>query len=372
MASVMASGYPIESPSPPLRPGEELSQKYRIDALIASGGMGFVFSATHLELENSVAIKVLRPELAHDPVATARFVNEARALARLKSQHAVRVLDIAPLPSGSPYVVMEYLSGSDLRTLLANGQPLPIEAAVECVLQACEAVAEAHSLGIVHRDLKPENLFLTNEPSGSALIKVLDFGISKSLKTRGMRALTHPSFALGSPHYMSPEQMHSPRDVDARSDIWSIGVVLYELLTGRCPFEDRDLGVLFAKIQNEPPLPTRVHRAEIPPELEAVVMRCLEKEQTERYQSVAELMDALRPFAAGCAVPFSLGAAQSAEPTFELVRVRSTRAGHRELSSRRVTLTRSRCARARSQDRRSTSSWSLRAPGTSPRPFQSA
>jgi eukaryotic-like serine/threonine-protein kinase len=301
----------------PLRPGDRISGKYRIDRVLAVGGMGVVYAATHFELA-PVAIKVLRPEFVHDPIVTARFVNEARAAARLQSEHVGRVLDISPLPNGSPYVVMEYLIGRDLGEVIDHEGRLPIEVAVDYVMQACDAVAEAHAAGIVHRDLKAQNLFLTRAADGSGLIKVLDFGISKGLMAPGARVLTHPTLALGSPHYMSPEQMRSPRGVDHRADIWSLGVVLYELMTGHCPFEGESLPVVCAKVQREAPEPPSRFRPEIPAELDAAVLRCLAKEPDDRYSCVAELMAALEPFARAPSPPAPARERAPSDPTIEL------------------------------------------------------
>src|SRR5450755_319444 len=217
--------------------GDVLAGKYRIEAVLGEGGMGIVLSATHIELGSRVAIKVLRPELAHTEDAVSRLLVEARSAASIRSEHVARVLDVGRLESGLPFLVLEHLEGRDLQQILARSGRLASQVAVDFVLQACQALSEAHSAGIVHRDLKPENLFLTYRADGTPVVKVLDFGISKRLSHDGREAArTNPSELLGSPLYMAPEQMKGSVSIDARVDIWSLGVVLYELCTGQSPF----------------------------------------------------------------------------------------------------------------------------------------
>jgi serine/threonine-protein kinase len=227
-------------------------------------------------------------------------VREARAAAALSSEHVTRVLDVGTLESGAPYMVMEYLAGSDLSDLLrANGQ-LSIPDALGVMLQACDAIAEAHEVGIIHRDLKPSNLFVTTRRDGSPLVKVLDFGISKKvdLNTQGAsQSLTVSGLVIGSPLYMSPEQLRSAKAADARSDIWSLGVILYELLTGNAPFAGETLGEVLSRIVADPPTPIRRLRPEIPKSLEAVIMQCLERDLDRRIQTVGDLAARLAPFA---------------------------------------------------------------------------
>ena len=208
-------------------------------------------------------------------------------------------MDVGTLPDGLPYMVMEHLTGTDLGDLIHQRGALPVEEAVDYVLQGMEAVAEAHALGLVHRDLKPANLFLTTRPDGSGLVKVLDFGISKAVDggARDQVSLTATSAVMGSPMYMSPEQLRSSKNVDTRTDIWALGVILYELVAGKCPFEDETVTGLCARIAADPPVPLRTHREDVPPAFEAAVMRSLEKDMRNRPQTVGELAVALRPFA---------------------------------------------------------------------------
>jgi serine/threonine protein kinase len=277
-------------------PGQLVGGKYRIDALIAEGGMGIVYRATHLDLDCPVALKLIRPEHVENEEVIARLLTEARIAAGLRSKHVNRVLDVGRTPSGMPYLVLEYMEGSDLRAYLERRGPLPIGEAADCVMQACEALAEAHALGIVHRDLKPENLFLSEEADGGFVLKVLDFGISKAPAARraGGRTLTNPFEVVGSPNYMTPEQIRGGQ-VDARADIWALGVLLYELCSGTVPFAAETVTETFALILDE--------RYQLPPieagpgseHLRLVLERCLSKNPDERYQNVAELADALSP-----------------------------------------------------------------------------
>ena len=260
--------------------------------------MGVVVAGRHVQLGNRVAIKFLLPEAAHHAEATARFLREARAAVQIQSEHVARVSDVGTLENGAPYMVMEFLSGSDLGKLLsARGAPFATEEAVDYLLQACEAIAEAHALGIIHRDLKPANLFLTHRADGSALVKVLDFGISKMMVSPSTQvSLTGTASVMGSPAYMSPEQVRSAKNVDARTDVWSLGMILYEFLSARPAFEAETVSGLLAQIVADPPTPLRTRRPDIPARLESVVMRCLEKDPARRIGNVAEFAQALLPF----------------------------------------------------------------------------
>jgi serine/threonine protein kinase len=281
----------------PVEIGEVVAGKYRIDRVIGAGGMGVVVAAEHIQLRQIVAIKFVRADALGSSEGLERFLREARAVVRLRSEHVARVIDVGALANGTPFMVMEFLLGSTLSALLDEASPLPIGDVVHYVIQACEALAEAHSLGIIHRDLKPENLFLTHSVSGAPLVKVLDFGVSKMESTGGTRGLTRTAALVGSPLYMAPEQMRSARAATARSDIWALGVVLYDLLTHTLPFDAESMPELCLKVTLEPPHPLRVRRPEIPPALEGVIMRCLEKDPARRYANAAELALALAPFA---------------------------------------------------------------------------
>jgi eukaryotic-like serine/threonine-protein kinase len=277
--------------------GDTIAGKYVVERVLGVGGMGVVVAARHAQLGNRVAIKFMRDAATRDVQAVQRFVREARAAVALTSEHVARVIDVGALESGAPYIVMEYLEGLDLAAVLRRDGPMPVDVAAGLVLQACEAVAEAHALGIVHRDLKPANLFATVHMDGSVLVKVLDFGISKAPADAGTQSLTGDGAVMGSPGYMSPEQVKSARDVDARSDVWSLGVILYELLTGISPFLGDTLGATFAKIVSEPPPPLEERRPDLPAPLARVILRCLERERELRVQSVGELASVLVAYA---------------------------------------------------------------------------
>jgi tRNA A-37 threonylcarbamoyl transferase component Bud32 len=281
-------------------PGEILASKYEVERVLGVGGMGVVVAARHIQLGQRVAIKFMRVEAAQHAHGVSRFLREARAAVALSSEHVTKVLDVGTLDSGAPYMVMEYLSGADLGQVLKANGPLNIADTVAAVLQACEAIAEAHMLGIVHRDLKPSNIFATTRRDGTPLVKVLDFGISKTieLNTQGVREnLTASGLVIGSPLYMSPEQLRSAKAADARSDIWSLGVILFELLTGEAPFAGETLGETLSRIVAEPAPSVRTRRPDIPEGLAAVIAQCLERDIDRRIQNVAELAVKLAPFA---------------------------------------------------------------------------
>jgi len=286
--------------SMPFPPGSVVAGKYRVERLLGEGGMGWVVQAIHLQLDQRVALKFMHASSASEsPEAVARFLREARAAARIQSEHVARVSDVGTLETGAPYLVMEYLEGQDLDSLLRTRPYLPVEEALAYALQACEGLAEAHAAGIVHRDLKPANLFLARKSDDSVRVKLLDFGISKLTPTAGRTsdgARTGTQNLMGSPLYMAPEQMRSSKSVDRRADIWSMGVILYEMLSGRSPFSGETLPEICARILADPPPTLLAGTSAIAPELEAVVFRCLEKEPERRFQDVAALARALAAF----------------------------------------------------------------------------
>jgi serine/threonine protein kinase len=279
-------------------PGEVLAKKYRIEAVVGMGGMGVLFSARHLELGHLVAIKVL---YARGAEAAARFLREGRIYARLSSPHIPQIYDLGRLPDGSPFLVMELLVGRDLASVAAR-RLASISEVAGYGLQACRALAEVHRAGIVHRDVKPANLFLVQGPDTAPLLKLLDFGISKFRDLQSpteVLQFTSTSQLLGSPLYMSPEQIQDSSNVDYRTDIWSLGVVLYQLLTGRAPFQASSFASLCVAIAIEAPVPPRTLRPDLPASLEAVILHCLEKRREDRLTSLADLAEALEAFSSG-------------------------------------------------------------------------
>ncbi len=272
--------------------------KYVVDRVIGSGGMGLVVAARHEALNEIVAIKLLRPKAAGDKIHSERFAREARSMIKIKSEHVVRVLDAGTLDSGAPYIVMEYLVGRDLAQLLREQGPMNCQRASDLMLQVCEAVANAHAVGVVHRDLKPSNFFVTQRPDGSTLVKVLDFGISKAVGSDTFvdPNLTETQAVFGSPTYMSPEQIRSAKHVDHRSDVWSLGVGLYELTTGKLPFAADNVAGLLASIVADPPYYPRGFAPQLPPEFEDLLLTALAKDPAQRIQSVADLAFRLAPF----------------------------------------------------------------------------
>jgi eukaryotic-like serine/threonine-protein kinase len=284
-------------PDSRLKPGDVIADKYVVERILASGGMGVVLAAQHKQLRRRVALKFLLPELCQAGDVVARFLREAQAMTTIQNEHVVRVLDVGTTAEGSPFMVMEYLEGEDLGQLLERRLRLPVEETVDYVLQAMEALAEAHVNGFVHRDLKPSNLFVTQRPDGSPLVKVLDFGISKVISDTGGADLTHSSGILGTPLYMAPEQIRSSRTVDVRADIWTLGVIVHELLAGAPPFQGEAVSAVLASIVADDPPSLPSIRQDVPAGLADVVLRCLKKSRDDRYATVAELATALRPYA---------------------------------------------------------------------------
>jgi serine/threonine-protein kinase len=274
--------------------GELICGKYLVEGVLGVGGMAFVLAARHIDLDQLFAIKFLNAEFLAEKTIVERFMREAKAACQVRNEHVARVHDVG-WHEGAPFLVMEHLTGRDLSTLLAEGGPLPIEAAAEYAIQACEALASAHALGIVHRDVKPENLFLLDR-EGPPTIKLLDFGISKGAVEIGASKLTG-RLSLGTPHYMSPEQIRSTTTADHRSDLWSLGAVLYELLTGELAFPGNNVTELCAAVLEAEPAPLTQYRPDLPFGLCDVVLKCLRKAPAERWENVAELACALLPFA---------------------------------------------------------------------------
>jgi serine/threonine-protein kinase len=289
----------IAAPPPPS--GELLAGKYRVESLIGEGGIGTVLAAHHELLDLPVAVKILSPEFVRSPATVGRFLGEARAAAQLKSEHVARVTDAGTLETGQPYVVMELLRGEDLEHRADRLGTLPAKEVVDAVLQALEAMSQAHAVGIVHRDLKPANLFLTQLPDGRELLKVLDFGIAKLIDSGG--APDAPSLtgghALGSPSYMAPEQIRNGSQMDHRVDIWAFGAILYDLLTGQLPFPGDTFDAISSNVLVGSAPPLRTHRSDLSEGLEAAVARCLDREPAKRFADVHELARALAPHGSG-------------------------------------------------------------------------
>lgn len=284
-----------------IAPGDVIANKYRIEREIGRGGMGVVFAALHVDLDQEVAVKILHDYAAYDQGAIARLLREARAAAKIPSNHVVRVMDVGALPEGGAYIAMERLEGRDLADVLREHGPLAVRDAVDYLIETCDAVAAAHAAGIIHRDLKPANLFVAQAPDGSSIIKVLDFGVSKIVPKSGQPTptgeLTQTGQIFGSPNYMSPEQLRSATDVDGRTDIWALGVVFYELISGKLPFLGNSMADVLAAVVRDTPAPLSTVCPDAPPELARVISRCLEKEPSDRFGDVVELANALAPFA---------------------------------------------------------------------------
>jgi serine/threonine-protein kinase len=295
----------------PVKVGDVVGGKFAVERVLGRGGMGVVVAARHVELRTRVALKFLLRSATHDPDHVTRFMREARAAVSLRSEHTAKVLDVDKLPDGAPYIVMEYLDGQDLQRVLQQQGPLSVPTAIDYVLQACEALAEAHSAGIVHRDIKPANLFLTQRVHGEALIKVLDFGLARSSAVSQGGRLTSSSAVMGSPAYMSPEHLRGLRDAGPSSDIWSLGVTLFELLTGALPFEAATVAELTANVLREPARRVSELQVGVPEALDDAVAKCLEKEPDARFPDVERLAAALEPFA---------GEAKGARRRIEVIR----------------------------------------------------
>jgi len=279
--------------------GDLVAGKYRILGTLGAGGVACVLEAHHTLLDKTVALKLLAPEASPETFASRaeRFLVEARAAAKIDSPHVARVLDVGTLENGAPFIVMERLEGCNLEELLLLEERLSVKDAADYIVQALQGLGHAHALGVVHRDLKPANLFLAQQPDGSSVIKILDFGIAMlDADDNGQAANGN---IIGSPVYMSPEQVRNDTNVDHRTDIWSLGTVLYELITAKVPFgaAAEGLGELFGAILDEPFVPPSHHREDVPKALDAVLAKALQRDANLRYADVAEFEQALAPFA---------------------------------------------------------------------------
>ena len=283
-----------------MKVGEVIDSKYELVRLIGQGGMGSVWEGRHVQIGRRAALKFLHPQVAHNAEIASRFLREAQAAAAIGSDHIVDIYDVGQLPNGVPYLVMEYLDGEDLASVLKRGGRLEPGRAVELILQLCEALEPAHERGIVHRDLKPANLVLVQREKTGLWLKVLDFGIAKvQAELSGQsRSLTKTGTTIGTPIYMAPEQFQRAKTVDHRADIYSAGVILYQLLSGCLPFEADTYEELIVAVVTEEPTPLRDARPGIDAGLESVVMRSIARDAKARFESMGELAKALQPFAA--------------------------------------------------------------------------
>jgi serine/threonine-protein kinase len=287
------------SPFPEFEIGAVLDGRFEVLRILGRGAMGIVLEAKHLGLRQRVALKLLRHDSVASPAVAARFVREAHAAARLKSEHVVRIMDVGKLASGVPYIVMERLEGTDLARRLLEKRRLGFDEVADYLFQTLEALSEAHGVGVIHRDLKPANLFVARLPGHSHSIKVLDFGISKlsTLDATTETELTAARTVLGSPLYMSPEQLEDARNVEPGSDIWSLGVIAYELLTGAPPFQADTLPELLDAMKRGEHAPLADQCPDVPPEFAHVIERCLQADPERRFISAKALTVALAPWA---------------------------------------------------------------------------
>ena len=290
--------------------GTVLAEKYRVTGALGAGGMGVVVAAEHIGLGNRVALKIMRPELINNENIVKRFMFEGKAATRLQSDHVARVLDVGRLSGdglpaeGVPFMVMEFLEGHDLSHWVRTGRRFSVYEALHYIAEAGEALHQAHKSGVIHRDVKPANLFLTEREGAEPIVKILDFGISKLLEEQPSEmGLTKTTAVLGSGLYMSPEQMRSAKNVDQRTDIYALGVCLFELLCGTQPFVADTFPELCVKVNVEEPTPISKYRPDIADELASVIRRAYAREVDDRYQTIVEMMAALAPFASEATLP---------------------------------------------------------------------
>ncbi len=305
------------------RVGMVLEGKYEVIRRIGEGGMGEVYEGRHRVIGRRVAVKFLRGEYARDPEVALRFENEARVAGGSEHENIAGVYDVGALADGTRYLVMEFIDGEDVDKLVQREAPLSVARSVFIVIQACRALDVVHQRGIVHRDLKPANLFLARRADKTDLVKVLDFGIAK-LKPADGQPGTKTGTAIGTAHYMSPEQARGERAVDMRSDVYSLGVILYELLSGKKPHDGDSLLSILHKVMTQPPVPLGSVRSGLPHALHAVVRRAMAADVAERYATVAEFGDALLPFAGRTLPPIRLQPAAFVPPTVEAGETRAS------------------------------------------------
>lgn len=285
-------GSVLEHPTAtPSHIGTVLDGKYRLDSLLAEGGMGSVYKATHVMLGKTVAIKLIKPAIDVSPEIVRRFQREARATTALNHPNIIAVNDLGQTPDGTLYIAMEFIDGPSLKTVIQQTRAIAPARTIALLRQVASALSVAHKHGIIHRDLKPQNIMLTKSHDGAELVKLVDFGIAKTLE-EGATQLTQAGHALGTPYYMSPEQIEG-REVDARSDLYALGIILYEMLVGEVPFSDQSTPAVLVKQLKERPARPSIKNPNVSPALEAVALRCLEKDPTQRYQTAEEFMAAL-------------------------------------------------------------------------------
>ncbi len=315
--------------------GQVLAGKYRIDEKIDEGGMGCVYRATHVLMEKTIAVKVLHPALAADDKIVARFTREAKAASRISHPHAINVTDFGESENGIVYLVMEYLRGRTLKEVIRSEGPMPLARVVEIVRQVSGALEAAHAEGVVHRDLKSDNIMLEEASGGGDWAKVLDFGIAKIQQTAQSvhetdPGLTSPNLIIGTPQYMSPEQCSQASDIDTRSDIYSFGVIIYEMLVGHVPFTGDSPTAIMMKHLQDPPPSILEERKDLPASVGRVIARALAKRPEDRYQKAGELYDELtaaaaeEPSTSTSAVPSAVDTGRIIVPTGANEPARST------------------------------------------------